>query len=301
LAVVVSAIVCTRNRAHLLGRTLESLADQDFDAARYEIVVVDNGSTDETRRVVESCQAACAIKYVYESVPGLDRARNAGVKAAAGGIIAITDDDVVVHRDWLSTMVAELQADPDVYVVCGKTDGSDGVAAGFSLKLDDERYYLSDHHDIYRSGGQINAGHRKEVFDLVGEFDPDLDVGAKYPAAGDCDFMYRVLKKKLKVLYTPTLRARHEPDLTVRTIEQTTLSYDAGEAAWHAKYVFRGDLFLLRMFLRRLRWAASLRTCFTALLRGDLTRVRFSLRRVKTLLTAFGSRLIDEWGRPAAD
>lgn len=281
----------------MLVRNLQSLADQDFDPSLYEIIVVDNGSTDHTKDVVESCGARCVIRYVHEGVPGLDRARNAGVRAAAGNIVAITDDDVIVHRDWLSTMVAEFQADPELYVVCGKTYGGEGVTPGFSLKLDEERYCLTDHRDIYRSGGQNNAGHREELFQLVGEFDPDLDVGAKYPAAGDCDFMYRVLKKKLKVLYTPTLQARHEPDLTVRTVEQTTLDYDAGEAAWHAKHVFHGDLFLLKMFLRRLRWAASIRTSLTALLSGDTTRVRFSARRVKTLLRAFRLRLIDEWGR----
>lgn len=295
MSITVSAIICTRNRAHLLARTLESLVDQDFEPDRYEVIVVDNASTDQTRLVVESFSTASALRYVYEPIPGLDRARNAGVRAAAGQIIAMTDHDVIVHRDWLSTMVAEFSADPDLYVVCGRTYGAAGVSTAFSLKLDAERYYLTNHRDIYRSGGQINAGHRREVFQIVGDFDPDLDAGAKYPSAGDCDFMYRVLKHRLKVLYTPTLQARHEPDLSTRTLEETTLAYDAGEAAWHAKYVSRGDVFLLKMFLRRLRWAASVRSCTGALLRGDAKPMRFAGRRIRTLVKAFASRLADEW------
>jgi hypothetical protein len=107
--------------------------------------------------------------------------------------------------------------------------------------------------------------------------------------------MYRVLKRGLKVLYTPALRVRHEPDLTVRTVAETVLAYDAGAAAWHAKHVAHGDWFMLKLFFLRLRRAAAIRACAMGLIHGDIDVLAFRLKRILILLWAFVSRLRDEW------
>ena len=99
----ISVIVCTFNRAESMRITLASLTDQVFDPKRFEIVVVDNHSTDETRNVVLQSQQASpvAIQYLYEAQQGKSYALNAGIHAAKGRILAFTDDDVTVDKHWL--------------------------------------------------------------------------------------------------------------------------------------------------------------------------------------------------------
>lgn len=99
-----SVIVCTRNRAAKLSRLLASLVRQRrLHEVRWEIVVVDNASSDATRAVVHGWTAvgAVPIRYLFESRVGLCVARNRGVRATAAPLLAFTDDDVVADSEWL--------------------------------------------------------------------------------------------------------------------------------------------------------------------------------------------------------
>ncbi len=116
----VSVIICTYNRAELLRQSVCSLIEQDFPAKDYEIVVVDNNSTDSTRSVVEelASSARVKIKYVFEPEQGLSIARNAGIGAASGEIIIFTDDDVEAERQVVREY-AEAFKEPGVYSAGG--------------------------------------------------------------------------------------------------------------------------------------------------------------------------------------
>ncbi|HWP35349.1 MAG TPA: glycosyltransferase, partial [Thermodesulfobacteriota bacterium] len=109
-----SVVICTRDRAALLAETLASLRALADPGVPYEVVVVDNGSTDGTRAVVEAHAAASRVpvRYVYEPRGGLSAARNAGVAAARGEAIAFTDDDVVVDPGWLAAFARALATHP---------------------------------------------------------------------------------------------------------------------------------------------------------------------------------------------
>lgn len=102
-SIMITVIVCTYNRCESLRRTLNSLAQLSAADVSWELVVVDNHSKDDTaevvRRFVEN--STFAIRYVFEINQGLSYARNAGIRAARGEIIAFTDDDVVVDSNWL--------------------------------------------------------------------------------------------------------------------------------------------------------------------------------------------------------
>jgi glucosyl-dolichyl phosphate glucuronosyltransferase len=102
----VSVVLCTWNRATLLEAALEALTRQDA-APAHEIVVVDNNSTDDTRRIVERFAATHEqLRYVFEPAAGLSHARNTGIAHTSGPIVAFTDDDVRVPADWLRNVVA---------------------------------------------------------------------------------------------------------------------------------------------------------------------------------------------------
>lgn len=105
-APAVSVVLCTWNRATLLEEALGALVLQ-HGAPDHEIVVVDNGSTDDTRHVIDRYAAAYPrIRYVYEPTAGLSHARNTGIASATGELVAFTDDDVRVPPGWVRAIAA---------------------------------------------------------------------------------------------------------------------------------------------------------------------------------------------------
>ena len=111
----------TCNRAAALRRTTAAIAKLEFPAADFEILVVNNGSTDATPSAFEAARAAAPRhnwRYTYEPIPGLLSARLRGALESQGEICAFIDDDVRVEVDWLSA-VAEAFEDPTVALVGG--------------------------------------------------------------------------------------------------------------------------------------------------------------------------------------
>ncbi|MDB5716967.1 MAG: glycosyl transferase family 2 [Sphingomonas bacterium] len=113
VAPFVSVVVCTRNRAEQLTqflRTAEALSIPEGVA--WEIVAVDNGSTDETATVIKSFDDTLPIRYVHEPEAGLSNARNRGVMHARGTYICWTDDDVELDPFWLAAYVSSFRMNP---------------------------------------------------------------------------------------------------------------------------------------------------------------------------------------------
>ena len=119
----VSIIICTRNRAQSLGRTLEALEHVIMpDGVSCEVLVVDNGSKDQTFAVVQSAKLSrMSLRYVLEPTVGQVHARNAGLAAARGKIILYTDDDVHPSVEWLSHHLRAYD-DPRVAAVLGRIE-----------------------------------------------------------------------------------------------------------------------------------------------------------------------------------
>lgn len=114
-----SVIVCTRNRAGYLRDCLASLAAVDLQG--HEVVVVDNGSTDETADVAaEAVSRSSSLRYVVEPRAGLSHARNAGIDQANGEVLAYLDDDAVVTAGWLPAVLGAYERWPDVAGVAGR-------------------------------------------------------------------------------------------------------------------------------------------------------------------------------------
>src|SRR5712691_696604 len=108
----ISLILCTHNRCESLARGLNSAAALTLpDSVPWEVLVVDNNSNDQTRKVVEEfChQNPGRFRYLFEPQPGLSYARNAGIREARGDIIAFMDDDVIVEPTWLQNLTANMR------------------------------------------------------------------------------------------------------------------------------------------------------------------------------------------------
>ncbi|MCI0813819.1 MAG: glycosyltransferase [Chloroflexi bacterium] len=147
----VSVVIPTYNRAHLIGETLESVLAQTF--SDYEIVVVDDGSIDDTRSVV--ARVAPQARYIYQKNTGIPEVLNVCVRAARGEYIQHLGSDDVLIDDTLARSVALLDAHPDVALVHGA-----------AWLIDGESKRLSISRPTFATGDYIRSG-REEIRDLL--------------------------------------------------------------------------------------------------------------------------------------
>lgn len=180
----VSVIIATYNRSDMLAGALESVLAQEACGLRYEVIVVDNNSPDNTREVVESfiARGAANLRYLFEGRQGVAYARNTAIPEAKAPIIAFTDDDVRVAPDWVSSIKRALDEHPEVDCVGGKVlplwqqePPSWLTWAHWSpLALTDygaESFYTNE--KSQRCLVTANLSFRREVFDRIGLFSPD--------------------------------------------------------------------------------------------------------------------------------
>src|SRR5918911_3535260 len=118
----ITVIIATYNRAAMLPDALESVLAQDARGVRYEVIVVDNNSPDQTREVVDSFIAPghTNLRFLFEGRQGVAHARNTALAHARGKILAFTDDDVRVAPDWIRMIKRSLEEHPEVDCVGGK-------------------------------------------------------------------------------------------------------------------------------------------------------------------------------------
>jgi glucosyl-dolichyl phosphate glucuronosyltransferase len=177
----VSIVIVTRDRAEDLKPTLESMRQVRLpDGLGVELLVIDNGSRDHTRQVVESFrQPGMEVRHVLEERPGLSRGRNRAVEEAKGGILLCTDDDIRPPESWLVDMI-----DPLV------TGRAEAVSGGVRLAPGLLRPWMTPMHRSWLAStewlgaGELrnvvgaNMGFSRAVFDKIRGFDNELGAGA---------------------------------------------------------------------------------------------------------------------------
>jgi GT2 family glycosyltransferase len=179
----VSVVVATRNRARLLERLLGALAEERADRD-VEVVVVDDGSSDDTSRVLR----AAGLRVVTTSGVGPAGARNAGWRASRGAYVAFTDDDCVPPPDWLARLLAPLDGDA---VVDGVGGPIAPLAHGFFEDFEHAEGLAN--HGLASDGTvrylvTANAAYRRSALERVGGFDESFP----NPAGEDVDLARRV-------------------------------------------------------------------------------------------------------------
>ena len=244
-----SLIICTRNRPRLLSDTVDSvLAGHEVPA---EIIIIDQSAQPHPTLATLKPDRACAIHYVWSHSVGLSRARNEGLMAARHAWIAIIDDDMYVHLDWLGTLLRTLIEAGPRSVVTGQVRPSESeVAGGFvPSTIEDQTPTVHQGRVLLEV---LNAGnmalHCSTIQD-VGFFDERLGAGAAFRSAEDNDLGYRLLEAGYRVLYVPEAIVYHRAWRSTREYVPLRWSYGFGRGAFFAKHLHRHDRFMLRRML----------------------------------------------------
>jgi GT2 family glycosyltransferase len=258
-----SVMICTRNRASALRETLTELFKIHPLHSDYEVVVVDNGSTDRTRLVVAEFIASLParhhgrLRYCYEPRSGLSNARNAALRTAQGDILVFIDDDILPAANWLDEIHREFAADRDLFLLGGRVLLARNSLQPVGIVVGDERQTLTTPDGAGTVIG-ANLAFRREVLRKVGGFDPRLGAGGTFGAGEDVDFLYRAMKAGYKLLYAPNVIVYHNHDRT--THEQACkleYNYGQGAVAYFVKHILKGDLFALKVAYWSLRRGIS--------------------------------------------
>jgi len=208
----VSVVISTFNRCESLERTLESLARQRVpEHVSFEVIVVDNNSTDDTRGVVAKAAGRFEqLRYAFEPCSGVSFGRNTGIREARGAIVAFTDDDNDVAPGWVATIQHTLEVHAEVYALGGPIFPQ--WPAPPPAWLDDRHWSplaIVDYGpEAFLSNARrpiclltANLAVRREVFEQVGPFSPD------FPRGQDHEFLLRFWRAGRQVLYVPSLVA----------------------------------------------------------------------------------------------
>lgn len=206
----ISAIVCTRNRGISSVDAVRSILANDHTS--FELIVVDQSTTSETKEALQQFQTDPRFRYLPTPTKGLGRARNIGMSHAKAPIIAFTDDDCSVPRDWLRLMESNIVRDPQVTVLfCNVLEGEHDASAGFipAYKRSDRVIVKSFWGKCRARGIGAGLGVRRDPILAIGGFDEALGAGGIFPSAEDADIAVRAIAHGQWVCETNEVSVTH--------------------------------------------------------------------------------------------
>jgi GT2 family glycosyltransferase len=233
--VVISVVISTYNRGEELRDTLKSLLAQR-DGPAYEVLVVDNNSTDDTKSIIEAyARRSERLRYLSEPRQGVSYGRNTGIAAARGAIVAFTDDDVIVSADWIAQIDQAFAANPAVDYLTGKilplferprpawlTNQNSGPCT--IRDRGDEPLYSRRGH-FFPGWATANFAIRRPTLDRAGLFAVD------FPRGEDLELVIRIWRANGRGMYAPGVVVSHKIPA-----ERTTKAY---HRMWHTR---EGDI-----------------------------------------------------------
>lgn len=241
---IFSIIIPTYNRKSLLEKCLQSISNLDFPKNDYEVIVIDDGSTDGTREFLSNLNRE-NWRFFLRDHGGPAKARNYGVKNASGLYIAFTDDDCLVPKDWLLKLKEGLEKWPKACAVGGYLEAPiEVLTKKIAAKLES-----FETREIYKAGsseylggfesptgGTNNIAYRREVFNSLGGFDEKFPE----PAGEDADLKFRVVGAGYKIGYLP-LKVTHLDPYSFNTFIKRSVRSGIGSAYFEKKNLNKVD------------------------------------------------------------
>lgn len=283
---MISVILCTYNRDRYIYNVLRSIVNGDLPRSEYEIVLVDNNSSDNTKG---ECQRFVAdfpdvvLRYCFEEKQGLSHARNCGITNAHGDLLVYVDDDAIVNKEYLSTYADFFKRNSDAVAAGGpilpQYDGCEEPQwmSHYTRQLITGKLYLGEHerefpHDAFPGGG--NAAYRKSVFDTVGLFNVELGrKGNSLIGAEEKDLFDKMATAGMKFYYLPTAILYHlipPKKLTQDYFDRLTFSIGVSER--YRTLQIGKKKYFVRLVKEAVKWAATLVLWTGFALRGQFNK-----------------------------
>lgn len=208
-----SLIICTYNRASYLRETIESVLHHFKNKNNYELLIINNNSTDHTVKVVEEFIDNPVVKYFLETNQGLSHARNRGMKEARNDVFVFLDDDIDIEKNYLD-LCEELYRDPAINIVGGKVlPYNKAVPDWLPLNF----FFIASIFDLGNEKQFVeklmgaNYTMRREVAEKTGLYNPELGrKGNSLMAGEEVDYLRRAQNLGYRVLYHPHLIVYHK-------------------------------------------------------------------------------------------
>jgi GT2 family glycosyltransferase len=261
----ISVVMCTRDRPDTVGQALESVANCDYPT--FDIHVMDQSTNEHTKNIVTELAARfsgkCPIHYHFLEKAGLSRAYNAGMRVSDGEVIAGTDDDVIVPRDWLTRIARAFKEDPGVGLLYGQVlvpeSLKEAERSGTEIPslVFTKRERLAKGHGFKVFGMGANMAIRRALLDRVGGFDEALGGGGPLRSSQDFDFAFRTYRAGMAVLLAPEVTVDHYGTRTKDQWVGTLKNYGIGDGAFYSKHIRCGDMLALWLFARQIARARA--------------------------------------------
>ncbi|MDR2835046.1 MAG: glycosyltransferase [Bacteroidales bacterium] len=267
----ISVIICSYNREKYIYNVLKSVAENDYTVENYEVVLINNNSTDNTETECLRFQndfPRMKFEYFIERNQGLSFARNRGIKEAKGDILIYVDDDATVNSEYLKTYANFFDQNPKISAAGGPiipvyeseepawfSHYTKTVLTGYKYHGDKEKEFTAGQ---YPGGG--NAAYRKKVFEEVGFYNVELGrKGKSLVGSEEKDIFDKMVSAGMKFYYLPNAILYHiipPAKLTVDYLKRLSCSIGEGErmrtlGISRAKY-------LKRLFKESVNWAATI-------------------------------------------
>ncbi|HEX7845519.1 MAG TPA: glycosyltransferase family A protein [Chitinophagaceae bacterium] len=234
--ILLSVIICSRNRAHEIVNCLPGIAEQAKHFPDVEVIVVDNGSTDNTKEVVAqfSSKLQYPFRYIYEPIAGLCQARNRGREEAKGNVLAYLDDDALLKTSWIERVRDHfLQQKSDC--LGGKVSIDLGGQMPFRFDNSMMWFFMASNmgeqarpltHPEHPIG--CNMAFTTHVFDTIGGFNTNLKL-----YGDETDFFRRVYERDFSVYYDPAVEVSQfipAERLTIEELKDKSYKWGKGSA-----------------------------------------------------------------------
>lgn len=299
---MISVIICTYNRDKYIYNVLKSIAENEFPRTGYEVVLVNNNSTDRTEAQCQQFQADYPdvnFRYLIEPQQGLSYARNCGIRNSKGNLLVYVDDDATVGKDYLRTYADFFARKAIPKNLSGNSPTSSqgdalAVAAGgpilpvyeteepswmshYTRQLITGKLYLGDSEREFPKGafpGGGNACYLKSVFDTVGMFNVELGrKGNSLIGAEEKDLFDKMTTRGMKFYYLPGAILYHIiPDRKLTDDYFQRLTYSIGVSERYRTKQISQSKYLNRLWKECIKWGGTLVLWLAFAIRGQFAK-----------------------------
>ncbi len=266
-----SIIICTYNRSKYIYQTLEKIAQNEFSTSNYEIILVNNNSTDSTEEECfrfKNTYSNIPFKYFVETNQGLSHARNRGMKEASGEWFIFLDDDAFVYKNYLSNLDKNLQQNADAIAFGGKI--TPHFESGTTPQWMSKWSYswvsaidMSKDVTLFKSKAYpigANMGFRSSCMDSYGLFNTELGRTKDNLLGGEeKDYFNRIKAANGLIYYFPDIEVQHmipEKRTTKDFIQK--LAFGIGISEQKRTKAISNFSYTKRLLSELIKWAATI-------------------------------------------